>query len=154
MNKAEYSKLLKSTKWRAKRTKIIIRDNYKCTRCGETKKLQVHHVHYIEGRKPWQVPDHFLITVCPECHKFYHENNKISVIRLGEQKKPKPKKVKQKQVSKLKPPDMKGAPAHLREKIMQAYIQQRKVEERKRRIRDRKRNINTNAEYYRENIEI
>lgn len=92
MNKLEYAKLLKSSKWKAKRAEIIIRDNYKCTRCGQTKGLQVHHVHYIEGRLPWQYPNYFLITVCRDCHKYYHDRNGTSILPAKEKRPPQQKR--------------------------------------------------------------
>ena len=155
MTKAEYKKLLQSPKWKAKRAKILERDNFKCTRCGETKYLQVHHVHYIQGRKPWQVPDFYLITVCRNCHKYYHEQNKISVLKLPPlKKKPqKPKPKKQKPIIEPKPPDLKGVPAHLRLKIIQAYIEQRNKMRKKQAIRDRNRNIRTTSSDSRAQIE-
>lgn len=146
MTKAEYAKLLKSPKWKVKREKILERDGHKCTRCGGVAGLQVHHVHYIDGRKPWQVPDHYLITVCGACHEFYHEKNGISVIKLVPAKKPKRKNKKpkkQKRVKELKPPDLRGTPAHLRQSIMQSFYKQRRKLMREQAIRDRKRNIRT-----------
>ncbi len=33
----------------------------------------VHHFYYIKGKKVWEYPDKHLITLCDDCHKFYHE---------------------------------------------------------------------------------
>lgn len=74
MTKAEYSSLLKRKEWKTKRNFILKRDNYCCKKCGDKQKLQVHHIFYIEGNMPWEVPNNYLITVCETCHIKIHEN--------------------------------------------------------------------------------
>ncbi len=65
-----YSELLKSPKWQKKKNGILERDNYICQHCGSKEKnLQVHHLIYISGKKPWEYPDDCLITYCCDCHK-------------------------------------------------------------------------------------
>lgn len=61
--------------WYDKRLKIIERDNHTCVRCKRQltdEQLQVHHLHYIEGRKPWEYEDFELITLCKSCHAQEH----------------------------------------------------------------------------------
>jgi hypothetical protein len=42
--------------------------------------LNVHHRFYIKGRKPWEYDnDEALITLCSDCHKEVHRNEKIPV---------------------------------------------------------------------------
>ena len=90
--------------WKEKRLKILKRDKFKCCRCGSGGLLHVHHVHYIKDMNPWECPDCFLVTVCADCHKFYHDKNPISSIPYenivrGKPRKTrsKPKKMSQKQ---------------------------------------------------------
>lgn len=39
--------------------------------------LHVHHKYYIADRLPWEYEDNELITYCPDCHKKWHEENKV-----------------------------------------------------------------------------
>lgn len=62
-------------KWYEKRRQIIKRDNNTCCRCKRClpeEQLQVHHLHYFEGRKPWEYEDFELITLCKHCHAEEH----------------------------------------------------------------------------------
>ncbi len=59
--------------WRKKRETILIRDEHKCVNCGRsTKPLHVHHLCYCGD--PWEVEDHALQTLCPDCHLIEHAN--------------------------------------------------------------------------------
>ena len=49
------------------------RDDFKCRDCGTTDDLNVHHIRYLAGRKPWEYDDGDLITLCGKCHKKWHE---------------------------------------------------------------------------------
>jgi len=87
MNKKEYKSLLRDPRWKIKRLGILKRDNNTCQHCKKSKKyLHVHHIWYIDGRDPWDVPDEFLITLCKGCHKKEHENKPISSFILTEYK--------------------------------------------------------------------
>ena len=58
-----------------KRCAIIKRDNNTCVRCGAQlpdDQLQVHHLHYFDGRKAWEYEDFELITLCKHCHAEEH----------------------------------------------------------------------------------
>ena len=72
MTKSEYAQQLKSPEWKAKRLEILKRDDYKCTKCGETKKLHVHHLSYTSGCNAWEYPNENLITLCKGCHSAQH----------------------------------------------------------------------------------
>lgn len=41
--------------------------------------LNVHHHYYIKGYNPWEYNDDALTTLCEDCHKSYHEQNKVKV---------------------------------------------------------------------------
>lgn len=43
--------------------------------------LHVHHKYYILTKLPWEYPEDALVTVCAECHKNIHEEEKISVFK-------------------------------------------------------------------------
>ena len=70
-NKSEYHKYLQSEAWKEIREIILVRDGYKCTKCGSTKNLQVHHKTYnnIYNEKEHQSD---LVTLCSRCHKKEH----------------------------------------------------------------------------------
>jgi Restriction endonuclease len=75
---SEYAVLLSSDNWQIVRKRILKRDNYKCKECGKSNcRLNVHHKIYLEGKKPWEVPDRFLVSLCDECHAKAHENRLI-----------------------------------------------------------------------------
>lgn len=66
-------------KWYDKRRSIIERDHNTCVRCGAhlpDDELQVHHLHYFDGRKAWEYEDFELITLCKHCHAEEHEHIK------------------------------------------------------------------------------
>lgn len=74
--KEKYKNDLKKDKWYSKRYKILLRDNFKCCVCGNTRHLEVHHLIYQEGKKPWEYKDKHLITLCKECHTKIHSSEK------------------------------------------------------------------------------
>lgn len=70
MNKLNYSEKLKDPRWQKKRLEILERDNWTCRGCGgKETTLHVHHIAYLSGIEPWDIPDGFLITLCKTCHK-------------------------------------------------------------------------------------
>jgi 5-methylcytosine-specific restriction endonuclease McrA len=109
VTKEEYSIHLQNPKWKEKRLKILRRDNFICQKCGSDNELNVHHIHYIQGNLPWQVPDRFLITLCRICHIKEHEDKPISsfVIKPKKYKKEQSKRKKKKVLPKLKGRDKK-----------------------------------------------
>lgn len=78
-----YNSKLQSPEWKEKRNYILKRDGYKCTMCGSTHNLQVHHKYYIKHQgkyiEPWDYSDDALITLCARCHYRVHKNkpNKV-----------------------------------------------------------------------------
>lgn len=74
--KKELMKGYRQAQWNKRRSEILKRDNYTCQHCGRTPKdgveLQVHHLTYINGHKPWEYPDYALLTLCKGCHSKEH----------------------------------------------------------------------------------
>jgi hypothetical protein len=69
MKNITYSEKLKSPKWQKKRLEIMERDSFCCQICNDSENtLNVHHLAYIKGKDPWQVPNDYLVTLCEECH--------------------------------------------------------------------------------------
>lgn len=68
----DYSEKLKDPRWQKKRLKILERDEWMCSRCGDDKKtLHVHHLEY--NGEPWETKDKNLETLCEDCHRFEHD---------------------------------------------------------------------------------
>ncbi len=80
-----YNELLKKPQWQKKRLEVLQRDNWSCTSCQiKTENLQVHHLIYEKGKKPWEYADHNLITLCESCHQKEHgleKNDPLSLIQ-------------------------------------------------------------------------
>jgi len=69
-SKKSYSDLLLDPRWQRKRLEVYQRDKFKCQVCGSDQNtLSVHHRKYKWGLKPWEYPNHMLVTLCLECHK-------------------------------------------------------------------------------------
>lgn len=81
----EYSGLLLDRRWKKKARLILTRDHFKCTVCGSSKTLQVHHTfYYADYPDPWNYPDKSLLTLCFDCHLTYHLQHEVEVrIRKG-----------------------------------------------------------------------
>jgi hypothetical protein len=75
----KYYEKLKDKRWLDKRKEIMHRDGYRCATCGRKKKLQVHHIFYVNGKLPWEYPEYALITLCSDCHKKWHEDHGVLV---------------------------------------------------------------------------
>lgn len=65
-----YSDKLKDGQWQRRRLEILQRDDFKCTVCGSTKLLHIHHNKYTG--QPWDAPASDLVTLCDSCHKKEH----------------------------------------------------------------------------------
>jgi 5-methylcytosine-specific restriction endonuclease McrA len=64
-----YDAYMASGRWARKRTRVLARDGWSCTRCGRHGVLQVHHLSYrFFGREP--LGD--LVTLCEQCHRDEH----------------------------------------------------------------------------------
>lgn len=65
-----YRKYLRSEKWKKKAKRIKARDKNKCRLCKSTKRLEVHHLTYMNIGKE---KDKDLITLCRRCHRIAHD---------------------------------------------------------------------------------
>lgn len=79
-----YEKLLHDERWINKRNEILKRYNYKCTYCGSSNKLQIHHLLYYKYPNdklvnPWDYPNDKLRTLCDRCHKKQHKKVKTKI---------------------------------------------------------------------------
>lgn len=108
-----YYKSLQNKKWIEKRKLVLERDNNKCTICGNTQNLCVHHTFYWSNKycPAYDYPISSLITLCSSCHKEYHlncETPKKTYVKKVYKKKNKRKPIKSKReklLDKLSPKD-------------------------------------------------
>ncbi len=126
MTKEEYSKLLKAPEWRNKRLQILKRDNYTCQKCYSKDNLHVHHIYYIQGNMPWEVPNEYLLTLCEICHAKEHTGKNISsFVIITKEKRKKAKYPKQKpktvQPKKYKPKEVIKKSSEIEEFIIESY---------------------------------
>lgn len=67
-----YDNQLKTKEWKDKRVHIFKLKGHKCSICGVTHNLQIHHLRYISGHLAWEYEDKDLIVVCKQCHQRIH----------------------------------------------------------------------------------
>lgn len=77
--RAAYVAYLRSPQWQVVRLQVLRRDGWRCTRCGDTQSLEVHHLHY-ENFKHERLAD--LVTVCHSCHK-QADRERRAMVRRG-----------------------------------------------------------------------
>lgn len=68
-----YLAYLDSPEWQAIRQKVLDRDGHKCTHCGSTKILQVHHRTY---KRLFHERLSDLVTLCKKCHMALHKRKR------------------------------------------------------------------------------
>jgi 5-methylcytosine-specific restriction endonuclease McrA len=69
----DYSQQFKDPRWQKRRLEILTRDGFRCTECGDEKRmLHVHHLTYHKGVDVWDYLDRNLITLCDNCHEKWH----------------------------------------------------------------------------------
>lgn len=72
----DYYKYIQSSAWKKKRAKAIRHHGGKCSICGTTEAIQVHHKTYARlGRE--RMKD--LQLLCEPCHENHHEGSKVGV---------------------------------------------------------------------------
>jgi hypothetical protein len=65
-----YWQLLRDPRWQRKRLEVMERAEFACEECSSaTDTLNVHHRHYVKGRKPWEYGDDELRCLCENCHR-------------------------------------------------------------------------------------
>lgn len=70
-----YEQALLDPRWKKLRRRIICRDYFMCTQCGDKESaLHVHHKTYLSGLQPWEYDPDLLITLCERCHIKHHRN--------------------------------------------------------------------------------
>lgn len=79
----------KSTRWKAKRIRILKRDEYLCRECKRYGKsvaaTTVHHVVPLEQRPDLKYSSDNLISLCNKCHDKMHDRINNQLTKLGEE---------------------------------------------------------------------
>ena len=69
----DYSESLRSPLWQKKRLEIMSLHNFTCQSCKEkNEQLNVHHISYKKGKKPWEYDNCNFMCLCKTCHENYH----------------------------------------------------------------------------------
>jgi 5-methylcytosine-specific restriction endonuclease McrA len=71
--KRKYAKYLMSAEWKAKREQLFELRGKQCEKCGSTKTIQVHHIHY---RNIFKERMDDLQVLCKRCHECVHKRMK------------------------------------------------------------------------------
>lgn len=70
---SNYSDLLRDPRWQRRRLEILSKTDFHCDECGSGEKtLNVHHLRYRKGAKPWEYEDQDLRALCEDCHEQVH----------------------------------------------------------------------------------
>lgn len=67
--RADYNDYIHSDKWLERRRQTLLRDGFRCQKCGSRRFLHVHHLTYARFGNE-KLED--LQTVCKECHETIH----------------------------------------------------------------------------------
>lgn len=67
-----YSEQLTHPLWLKRRAQIFNNKGRKCSKCGSSQNLQVHHLRYVWGKMAWEYKDKDLIVLCDSCHEKAH----------------------------------------------------------------------------------
>jgi len=62
--------------WLQKRSDILRRDKFTCLKCGKKNSLHVHHILSRTNYPEFTFENENLITLCEDCHKKIHSNDK------------------------------------------------------------------------------
>lgn len=78
MAQPTYYELLRRPEWQRKRLEVMHANSFACEECGaDDKTLNVHHRHYVKGRKPWEYDLPALACLCEGCHAEWHGKKAI-----------------------------------------------------------------------------
>lgn len=70
-NKEEYKAYLQSPRWQAIRKRLYREYEFKCSMCGSSKNLCVHHITY---ENLGEEKDEDLTVLCQKCHRDIHDD--------------------------------------------------------------------------------
>lgn len=68
-----YAMYLNTKHWKVLSGLVRKSSNYKCSKCGSSKELNIHHLSYDRIGLPGEIDD--LVTLCSKCHQEAHGRN-------------------------------------------------------------------------------
>ncbi|WP_029327690.1 HNH endonuclease [Bacteroides sp. 14(A)] len=71
--RSQYYDQLEMPQWKSYREFIFTVRGRKCEICGNEKKLNIHHVKYINNRFAWEYLPSDVLVVCESCHRNIHK---------------------------------------------------------------------------------
>ncbi len=67
-----YWEQLNTKQWEQKRKEVFKVKGKKCSKCGSTKSLQIHHTQYLPNKYAWEYKMKYYVVLCERCHKRQH----------------------------------------------------------------------------------
>lgn len=67
-----YNDQLIDKRWLKKREQVFKLKGRKCSVCGATHNLQIHHLRYFNDKYAWEYKMKDLVVMCESCHKRKH----------------------------------------------------------------------------------
>jgi hypothetical protein len=67
-----YHDQLIDKRWMKKREQVFKLKGRKCSVCGATHNLQIHHLRYFNDKYAWEYKMKDLVVMCESCHKRKH----------------------------------------------------------------------------------
>lgn len=67
-----YHEQLIDKRWLKRRKEVFQVKGRKCSICGSTINLQVHHLRYLNNKYAWEYKMKDLVVLCHDCHKRKH----------------------------------------------------------------------------------
>lgn len=67
-----YHNQLLDKRWIKKREQVFKLKGRKCSVCGATHNLQIHHLRYFNDKYAWEYKMKDLVVLCDSCHKRKH----------------------------------------------------------------------------------
>lgn len=79
----------KTSKWKAKRERILKRDDYMCRECKRYGKSvlaeTVHHIIPLDQKPSLRLVSDNLLSLCNKCHEKMHDRINNQLTKLGEE---------------------------------------------------------------------
>lgn len=83
--KTPYQQLLLDPRWQRRRLEVMGRNDFTCESCSDSEStLNVHHVRYQRGVKPWEYKDEELLCLCQPCHEERHDKTNVLLDMLAQ----------------------------------------------------------------------
>lgn len=79
-------KLRSALEYKKFRQAVLARDRYKCTKCGSTDKLCVHHIKEVRKHPELVYDTNNGVTLCTKCHNKIHTKLIAKILKMRSKK--------------------------------------------------------------------